>query len=44
MQEKLDMIHKNGLGGMIVWEADQDTENNAFLAQMGRALRADDDK
>ena len=44
LQEKLDMIHKNGLGGMIVWEADQDTENNAFLAQMDRGLRANDDK
>lgn len=39
LAEKLKLIHGKNLGGVIVWEADEDTEQFEFLTQMGESLR-----
>ncbi len=39
LQKKLDWILEKKLAGLIVWEADEDTEQFEFLAQMDARLR-----
>lgn len=40
LQRKLDYISQNKLGGIIVWEASQDTGSNRLIAQMYDQLNA----
>ena len=34
LQKKLDYIHDAGVGGIIIWEVDQDTQDYAFMNQI----------
>lgn len=38
LQEKLDYIQEKGIGGIIVWEASQDTADYRMISQMADAL------
>lgn len=38
LQEKLDLIEKYNLAGIIVWECSEDTEDHAMIRQMSDAL------
>lgn len=38
LQTKLDYIKESGVGGIIIWECDQDTEDYAFMTQMADNL------
>lgn len=37
-QKKLDYIHDAGVGGIIIWEVDQDTQDYAFMNQIADNL------
>lgn len=38
LQKKLDYIHDAGVGGIIIWEVDQDTQDYAFMNQIADNL------
>lgn len=38
LQKKLDYINEANIGGIIIWEVDQDTEDYAFMNQMADNL------
>lgn len=38
LQKKLDYIHDAGVGGIIIWEVDQDTQDYAFMNQIANNL------
>ena len=38
LQKKLDYINVANIGGIIIWEVDQDTEDYAFMNQMADNL------
>ena len=38
LQKKLDYINDTGVGGIIIWEVDQDTQDYAFMNQIADQL------